>query len=121
MAAGTANASSVDGTWKIRDLVLDIRNCENHVCGKIVWTGSARHRTDCGRVIVWGLSPNGPSQWNGGSIYDPADGNTYDLSASLQPDGTLRARIYRGIAWIGKTEILSRVPPHSLAGWCPAS
>ena len=119
MTPGIAAASSVDGTWKIRDLVLDISDCETHVCGKIVWIGNSRPHTDCGRVIVWGLSPDGPSQWSSGSIYDPTDGNTYDLSASLQPDGTLRARIYRGVTWLGKTEILTRVASRSLAGWCP--
>jgi uncharacterized protein (DUF2147 family) len=64
------------------------------------------------------LSQTGPDKWSGGSIYDPTDGNTYRLSASLEPDGTLRARIYRGVPLLGKTEILTKVGSRSLDGWC---
>jgi uncharacterized protein (DUF2147 family) len=114
-----AIASPVDGSWVIQDLILDIFNCQQAVCGKIAWTKDPqRRRTDCGRTIVWGLSPSGPETWSGGSIYDPTDGNTYRLSATLQPDGTLHARIYRGAPLLGKTEILRKVPTRSLDGWC---
>jgi uncharacterized protein (DUF2147 family) len=125
MAAGLmvrcppAAASPVDGTWVIRDLVLDIFNCQGSVCGKVAWTKDPQQRRkDCGRTIVWGLSPTGPDTWSGGSIYDTTDGNTYLLSATLEPDGSLHARIYRGIPLFGKTEVLRRVPPRSMDGWC---
>ena len=36
-AAANAEASPVDGTWIIRDLVLHIFDCEQSVCGRIVW------------------------------------------------------------------------------------
>jgi uncharacterized protein (DUF2147 family) len=118
--SGSAAASpSVDGSWAIRDLVLDIFNCQNAVCGRIVWTKDPQQRQkDCGRTIVWGLSQAGPETWSGGSIYDPTDGNTYRLSATLQPDGTLHARIYQGVPWFGKTEVLRRVESRSMGGWC---
>jgi uncharacterized protein (DUF2147 family) len=115
----SASASSVDGSWKIRDLVLDIFSCQQSICGKIVWTKDPhRRQTDCGQTIVWGLSQTGPDSWSGGSIHDPTDGNTYRLSAALQPNGTLQARIYRGVPLVGKTEILTRVASRSLDGWC---
>jgi uncharacterized protein (DUF2147 family) len=114
-----ARASPVDGSWVIRDLVLDIFSCQQSVCGKVVWTKDPqRRRQNCGRTIVWGLSPAGPDTWSGGSIYDPTDGNTYRLSATLQPDGTLHARIYRGVPLFGKTEVLRKVPARSRDGWC---
>lgn len=112
-------ASPVDGSWEIRDLVLDIFSCQNAVCGKIAWTKDPQlRRRDCGKTIVWGLSSAGPRSWSGGSIYDTTDGNTYSLSATLQPDGTLQARIYRGIPMFGKTETLTKVRTKSLSGWC---
>jgi uncharacterized protein (DUF2147 family) len=114
-----AGAAPVEGTWKVQDLVLDVFNCQKAFCGKVVWTKSPQRRqADCGRTIVWGLSPDGPQTWSGGSIYDTTDGNTYRLSATLEPDGTLHARIYRGVPLLGKTEVLTRVPPRSLDGWC---
>jgi uncharacterized protein (DUF2147 family) len=109
----------VYGSWAIRDLVLDIFNCQGLMCGKVVWTKDPeRRRQDCGRTIVWGLSQAGPESWAGGSIYDTTDGNTYRLSATLQPDGTLHARVFRGLPLFGETEVLKRVPPRSLDGWC---
>jgi len=114
-----AKASSVNGTWKIRDLVLDISDCQQSVCGKIVWLKDPHRRpTDCGQTIVWGLSATGPGKWADGSIYDPTDGNTYRLSATLEPNGTLEARIYKGVRVFGKTETLIRVASRSLDGWC---
>jgi hypothetical protein len=43
---------------------------------------------------------------------------TYHLSASYEPDGTLRARIFKGIPLLGKTEILKRVDVKELVGRC---
>jgi len=115
----SAIASSVDGSWKVRDLVLDIFSCQQSVCGKVAWTKDPRRREiDCGKTIVWGLFQTAPDRWSHGSIYDTTDGNVYRLSASLEPNGTLRARIYTGVPLFGKTEILTRVAPRSLDGWC---
>jgi uncharacterized protein (DUF2147 family) len=114
-----ASAAPVEGTWAIRDLILEIYNCQDRVCGRIAWTKDAnRRRTDCGRTIVWGLSPSGPATWDDGSIYDTTDGNTYRLNASLASDGTLHARIFRGVPLFGKNEVLRRVAPRSQSGWC---
>jgi uncharacterized protein (DUF2147 family) len=114
-----ADASTVDGTWKIRNIVLDIFDCRNQVCGRIVWMHDPQRRAaECGKTIVWGLAPDGPSRWAGSWIFDPDNGTTYHLSASLQVDDTLRARIYEGISLFGKTEILMRVKARSLSGWC---
>jgi uncharacterized protein (DUF2147 family) len=71
---GNAQASSMHGTWRIENLVLAIFDCQPKICGRIVWIGDpARRRSQCGKTIVWGLSPSGPSQWKGGSIFDPDD------------------------------------------------
>ena len=116
-----ALATSVEGAWAIHDLILQIYQCQDFMCGRVAWVKDAhRRKLDCGRTIVWGLSPSGPETWSEGSIYDTTDGNTYRLNATLQPDGTLHARIFRGIPLLGKTEILRRVETRSQLGWCPA-
>jgi len=116
-----AQASPADGTWLLRDkLAIQISDCEGGLCGRIVWLRNPALRTPamCGRTIVWGLVPNGPSQWGNGRIFDPEDGNTYHLSATLQPDDTISARIYEGIALFGETKILTRVKVGDLPGRC---
>ena len=119
LGIGRVAASPVDGTWIIDDLGLDLYDCQNLVCGRIVWIKDPKRRpSQCGRVIIWGLGVAGPSEWTGGSILDPDDGTTYQLTAKLQPDGALRARIYKGIQLLGKTKILKRIDLGSLAGPC---
>jgi hypothetical protein len=57
---GQAEASHVDGTWMIRDLVLNF-DCQRAVCGRIVWIGDAARRpAQCGQTIVWGLEAQSP-------------------------------------------------------------
>jgi uncharacterized protein (DUF2147 family) len=117
--AGNAEARTVSGTWKIRDLVVHIYGCKSRVCGRIVWLEDpSRRRHDCGRLIVWGLTGNGPNQWDGGSILDPDDEDVYQLSAAFQSDGTIHARIYKDFPMLGQTEILRRVDLRSLSGHC---
>lgn len=114
-----ATAPSVTGTWLIRDLVLRIFDCESHVCGRIVWLRNAKRRpAQCGKTIVWGLKADGPNEWSGGSIRDPDNEKTYRLSAAIQPDGTLRARIFKGVPVLGRTEILRRVDLREFSGQC---
>ena len=38
-------ASPADGAWLIKDLVLDIFDCQRLVCGRIIWIGDAARRT----------------------------------------------------------------------------
>jgi uncharacterized protein (DUF2147 family) len=117
--AESAAASSVDGTWVIQDLVLNLFDCQNLVCGRIVWIKDpARRPSECGQTIVWGLAATGPAEWTGGSILDPDNGEIYRLSATLQSDGTLHARIYRSLPLLGRTKILKRTDLRSLTGLC---
>ena len=81
--------------------------CRTHPC-----------RSLCGRVIIWGLTSDGSSQWNGGWFYDPKLDKTYNLEARVENHDRISARIYKGIPLLGRTEILTRIESHSLAGWC---
>ena len=119
LGAGSAVASPVDGTWVIDHLGLALFDCENLVCGRIVSIDDPRRRpSQCGRMIVWGLAKVGPADWTGGAILDPDDNTQYRLSAKLEPDGELRARIYKGVPLLGKTKILRRIDRGSLTGRC---
>jgi uncharacterized protein (DUF2147 family) len=117
--AGAEAAPPANGPWMIKNLVINIFDCANLVCGRIVWLGeSAKRASQCGRTIIWGLERQSPSVWTGGSILDPNDGKTYRLSATYELDGTLRARIFMGVPIFGKTEILKRIDTKSLPGLC---
>ena len=62
--------------------------------------------------------PDGPGHWSGGSLYDPQDGATYDLTAELTAPDKISAQVYRGVPVFGRTEILIRDPQLSFEGRC---
>ncbi|HSU05925.1 MAG TPA: DUF2147 domain-containing protein [Acetobacteraceae bacterium] len=98
---------------------MRIFDCQSRVCGRIVWLkDTTRRASQCGKTIVWGLEAKGPNQWSGGSILDPDDNEVYRLSAAVESDGTLHARIFKGIPILGKTEVLKRVDLRSFVGQC---
>lgn len=114
-----AEASRADGTWMVDRLALRISDCEQFVCGRIVWMEDAAKRTaQCNRTIIWGLEATAQNEWAGGTILDPNDGKTYRLSATYEPNGTLHARIFQGIPLLGTTKILSRADIRGLKGQC---
>ena len=118
LGVGLAKASAVDGTWIIRGLVVDIFDCQPLVCGQIVWIKDvSRRASQCGKTIIWGLEAKGPTEdWGGGS--NPRSEQREDLPIIGDMDGTLRARIFKGIPLLGRTEILTRVDVRSLTGQC---
>ena len=106
------------GTWRVEQIALELYPCDQAACGKIVWVQNPAKRHLCGRVIIWGLTSDGSPQWSGGQFYDPENDKTYDLNARVESHDLIAARIYKGVPLIGRTEILTRIPSHSLAGWC---
>jgi uncharacterized protein (DUF2147 family) len=113
-----------DGTWLVSERVaFDIFPCHDALCGKITWLRNPTLRTPemCGRTIIWGLTSDGPSQWNGGWFFDPENGATYNVSAHVDTVDRISARIYRGFPVFGRTETLTRISAHSLKGWCGES
>jgi uncharacterized protein (DUF2147 family) len=119
--AAYADALVPEGTWIIADrAAMQTFDCDGQLCGKVVWLRNPALRTPamCGKTVVWGLKAAGPLQWSGGWFFDPEDGKTYNVSASIQGADQIAARIYRSISWLGRTEIMTRIPSHSLPGWC---
>ena len=132
-----ASSQVPEGTWLFANKVaLQVFECSGLLCGRIVWLvrprsadgqpdvdnrnpdPTLRQRPLSGLTIIWGLQPNGPSQWSGGSLYDPEDGATYDVTAELTDPNTMSARVYRGAPLFGRTEILVRDPPLGSDGHC---
>ena len=126
-----------DGTWLLANRVaIEVFDCSGLACGRIVWLlrprtpdgqpdvdrrnpdAALRQRQLCGLTILWGLQSDGSDHWSNGSLYDPQDGNTYDVTAERTAPDRISARIYRGIPLFGRTEILIRDPQLSFVGRC---
>ena len=137
VAALPASSAVPGGTWMFANRVaLQIFDCSGLLCGKIVWLlrpdnpagqpdvdhlnpdPALRQRHLCGLTIIWGMQSNGQGQWSNGWLYDPKDGNTYNVTAELTSSSIITARVYRGIPMLGRTEILFRDPPLRVDGRC---
>ena len=130
---GTAVSAEVpDGTWFIEGsgAAIQIFDCSGRLCGRIVWLRTAREaagrlasdkknpdpafrqRLLCGLTILQGLQPAGLDHWNGGSLYNPEDGQTYRVSAELRSADVFVVPLF------GETKTLLRVPRLRSEGWC---
>jgi uncharacterized protein (DUF2147 family) len=137
VAALPASSAMLGGTWMFSNRVaLQFFDCSGLLCGKIVWLlrpdnpagqpdldyrnpdPALRQRHLCGLTIIWGMQSNAQDQWSNGSLYDPKDGITYNVTAELTSLSTITARVYRGTPLLGRTEILTRDPPLRPDGRC---
>jgi len=130
-------AAVPQGVWLIDGKVaVQIFDCGRLLCGRILWLQTPRdpegqldrdknnpdpalrQRRLCGLTILWGLRPTGPDSWGGGWFYNPDDGKTYSVSATLRSADMLIARIFWGVPLFGKTKTLLRIPHGTSEGWC---
>jgi uncharacterized protein (DUF2147 family) len=124
----TASAEGPQGVWLVDgEAAVEIFNCGGVICGRLLWLQAPhdaegqpkrdnknpdpalRQRQLCGLTIMWDLHSAGPNQWDGGWLYYPKSGQTYNVKAELTSSGTLIARFYQGSSIVGETKTLTRV------------
>jgi glucans biosynthesis protein C len=108
---------------------VEIRPCEDQLCGRVVWLRSPWDEFGCelrdrynpdttlqdrpvlGLDILSGLAkaPDEDGVWRGGAIYDPSSGRTYSCQAELAGPDRLELRGYYGIPLLGRTTRWFRV------------
>jgi uncharacterized protein (DUF2147 family) len=121
-----AEQASPVGLWKNEDAKIAIFKDGGKLDGKIAaldekYTSDGQTKTDIhnpdpakrkrpliGLVVMKGISPAGPSKWDGGTAYDPKTGNTYSVSLEYDGGNTLKVRGYLLISGVGRTEVLTR-------------
>ena len=132
-----ASCEVPEGTWLLANRVaIQVFDCSGLLCGKIIWLARSRtpagrpdvdhlntdpklrQRPLCGLTILWGPRPNGPGHWSNGWLYDPHDGHTYNVTAGVSSPNRISARVYRGVPFFGRTEMLIRDPQLSSHGHC---
>ena len=93
-------ARGADGKPVDPALAVDHRNADLNL----------RRRRIQGMIFLYDFK-NGsePDSFEGGTIYNPEDGKTYNANVSLQADGRLRLRGYAGLPMFGKTQVWTRL------------
>lgn len=125
-AAPSIAAESAEGLWVNRNgWVVETAPCDEGICGEVVAVGgrsenpmrfdtnntdpALRGRPLCGIQIFAGFAPSGtPGEWEGGWIYNPQNGKTYDAEMKLGEGDTLEVRGYIATPMFGRTTVLNR-------------
>jgi uncharacterized protein (DUF2147 family) len=64
MALPATAACPVEGAWAVQDLILEIYQCQDLVCGRVAWVKDPNDaRWTAVEPSFWGLSPSGPETW----------------------------------------------------------
>ena len=125
-----AASEPVSGVW-FNDTgrgAIELYPCNKELCGKIVWlreplSASGRPLQDrnnpepsrrgdkiCGLEVIAGIEPQNDGTWDGGRIYDPQTGKTYNVAIERLGPKQLRITGYLGIKLLGKSFVWQRAP-----------
>ncbi len=125
-------ANDIVGVWlnEDKDAHVQIENVNDVFVGKIVWlkfpiddeTGKPKldknnpddklkKRSTMGLTLLSNFKFDGGDEWEGGQIYDPKSGKTYDCYMTFTDNTkkTLKVRGYIGVSLIGKTTYWTKV------------
>jgi uncharacterized protein (DUF2147 family) len=89
---------------------VEIKQCGDALCGKVVWVKNAADADGCGKQILGNVAPVGGGRWDNGWIYSPEQVRKYDLELTPLANGTLRVTGYAGMKFLSKTMIWKRAP-----------
>ena len=70
---------------------------------------SLRTKPLLGFTNLTGFEAKGNGKYEGGTIYDPENGSTYNCIIEMKDDNTLEVRGYIGVALFGRTDVWKRV------------
>lgn len=118
---------------------VEITPCDQGgLCGRIVWMKQPfdknghplrdqlnenrrlRNRQVCGLQIIGGLQPMRDGSWDRGWIYDPEQGESFDVELRLRNPNTLQVTGYKGLKFLSETYNWKRAP-ETPAPACPAT
>ena len=120
-------AASPYGLWMTekKGVIVDVYACGENLCGRTVWlkkmtfkdgrdrldaknpNAALRDRHWCGIEVITGVKPVSATEWQGGDVYDPKTGKTFDFDMEQRGD-TMKVRGYLGVKMLGKSETWTR-------------
>lgn len=122
-AAPTAGPPSPIGVWidHTGRGAVEIVACERALCGRIVWLKdlkdkrgrplrdelnsdtSKRTRPICGLPVLGGLTRMADGSWDKGWIYDPEQGESFDVELRLLSSDVLQVKGYKVFKFLSET------------------
>lgn len=90
----TSHAQDISGLWRTEAtdqgyLEIEFKNCGAAMCGTIVGARDLEGQTapyeHVGKRMIWAMTPTDePGQWNGGKIWDPRNGRTFNSRMTVK-------------------------------------
>lgn len=122
-AAAQAGGPPAVGVWidHTGRGAVEIAPCPEGLCGRIVWlqepndkagqllrdekNGDRTKRAQpiCGLQIIGGLKPQPDGSWDNGWIYDPEQGERFDVELRLRNPNQLQVMGYKGLKFLSET------------------
>jgi len=100
---------------------VEISECGGALCGRIVWLKeptdkagnplrdilnedrSKRTRPICGLQIIGDVRPQRDGSWDAGWIYDPEQGEAFDVELRMRGPDALQVKGYKGLKFLSQT------------------
>lgn len=100
---------------------VEIAPCAEALCGRIVWLKepndkagqplrdtknedrARRGQPICGLQIIGGLKRQSDGSWDNGWIYDPEQGESFDVELRLRGPDQLQVKGYKGLKFLSET------------------
>ena len=100
---------------------VEIAPCASDLCGRIIWLKEPndkqgrplrdarnedkgqRNRAICGLQIIGGLKPQRDGSWDNGWIYDPEQGESFDVEIRVRGANGLQVKGYKGLKFLNET------------------
>jgi|GEM_PF-288300 len=113
ISAGTAAASSDPrGVWidHTGRGAVEITDCGDGLCGKLVWLKDAENTQACGIQILGEVKPVKNGVWDKGWIYDPEQDAKYSVELKPLGEDKLQVMGYLGTKLLSETMVWTRAP-----------
>ncbi len=114
--AKSLNSSKIDpaGLWlasKKQDVVVEIKHCDDGLCGQIHWLAKGENQSLCAEKVLWGFKQSQKNQnlWENGTIYEADDKTHFSGNLSFISANKLNLRGYLGLPIFGKSYEFERV------------
>jgi len=122
-ASAQAGAPPAAGVWidHTGRGAVEIAPCPEGLCGRIVWLQqpndksgqllrdeknedrAKRSQPICGLQIIGGLKLQSDGSWDNGWIYDPEQGEKFDVELRLRNPDQLQVKGYKGVKFLSET------------------
>jgi len=89
---------------------VEITNCGDALCGRIVWLKDVANGKTCGTQVIGNVKAVGAGKWDKGWIYDPEDDARYSVEITSMGGDRLKVMGYLGSKMLSETMTWRRAP-----------